>query len=395
MDKFLWNYQENPERVTSMGSVPESDSNAAALQRAQALQHLSEMGLYVEPKLLQPGDRGYQPPRIHKISVETMPGREILGIDKSSIDTSQIKSEVPEMKKWSDDEIQTWMIHPDGYASYLNSGGDPVDILSSTVASTYRTYQQNQQKQTPADQRLQIGQTLEGKSTDPDDTYPWDEEGPQEAGWVKELTSPIVTPTEKPTESPTKPATTIGPEEKKEDPTTTPPEGVTEKLMNPGVSSGSQKETQDQNPMVGELRPSMKTGGSDDLKLTEKQDQVNEDRIMTEMVLKGTEWDDRNNKLKIEEERNFAIRMYKPSLINPVYAGDQFNYELLSDWAKPSLPKKVPKRRAVNYEAIPTQASPPDGYKQTVQAARYGGYPFHSVYSNLTEPILPDNTRVY
>ena len=95
------------------------------------------------------------------------------------------------------------------------------------------------------------------------------------------------------------------------------PEGITEKPMELTIplinapKSNIDPKMAAASSIEGEIRGSMKLAGSEDFKLTEKQDQINEDRIMTEIVLKGTDYDYKDNKLKIEDERNYAIRMYK------------------------------------------------------------------------------------
>ena len=62
----------------------------------------------------------------------------------------------------------------------------------------------------------------------------------------------------------------------------------------------------------------MVQAGGNDFELTAQTDQVNENRILDEFVLKNTEYVDRLNKLKLEDERNYAIRHLNSRKNNPL-----------------------------------------------------------------------------
>jgi hypothetical protein len=207
-------------------------------------------------------------------------------------------------------------------------------------------------------------------------------------------------PTSSPTEDPTEP--TEDPEDPAQGSTGTAVPGVTErKLM---TSADPAVRASDAEPdLEGELRPMMLIEGSNDVKQTEEEDRVNDQRIMDEIVLTGTEWEDRKNPLKIRDQQNLAIRYYKTSVRNPLYVGDPGNFINLSKFSRPSARVRNPK--GSKYYGRPYMANPGQIVRETQYSNVFkpneatsgirGTFPFHSIYSNMNYPSLPDRKIVF
>jgi hypothetical protein len=142
--------------------------------------------------------------------------------------------------------------------------------------------------------------------------------------------------------------------------------------------------------------------GSSDVVLTEEQDRINEKRILDELVLAGTSYEDRKNILKIEDSRNRAIRYIGLTPKNPLFVGDPENFQKLSKFARPSArlrPSRASKGR-MRFTANPGQLIREDQHSNVfknneVGAGINGEFPFHSIYSNMNYPSLSDRKMVF
>ena len=94
------------------------------------------------------------------------------------------------------------------------------------------------------------------------------------------------------------------------------PPDVTERDLTGSIKPGPFRDTEPQE-MRGSLGPMIMAEGSNDVKLSEEQDRINEKRIMHEFVLQNTEWEDRNNPLKKAALIDDAVRYYQSNVLAP------------------------------------------------------------------------------
>ena len=178
----------------------------------------------------------------------------------------------------------------------------------------------------------------------------------------------------------------------------TAPKGVTERSLTAPIKPDPSGDTR------GSLGPMIMAEGSNDVRQTEEEDRINEKRIMDEFVLQNTEWEDRNNPLKIREQLSMAIRYYDTSLKNPLYVGDPGNFMNLSKFSRPAVVEKKNRGRTAGagrgYMANPGQKEREGQYSNVfkpneVTSGLHGAFGFHSIYSNMNDPSLPDHTFVF
>ena len=137
-----------------------------------------------------------------------------------------------------------------------------------------------------------------------------------------------------------------------------------------------------------ELLSQLTQAGSTDLKQTPEEDKTNDEVIMKEFVLKEPEFVDRNNKLKIEEQRNKSIQ----------YLGPMFNQELATDiihtkkiaLQKEPVPPIPELKRQFRYEPLPQTISMKSNYKTTPFKPAHAASNFYSQMIFHARGLIPD-----
>ena len=205
-------------------------------------------------------------------------------------------------------------------------------------------------------------------------------------------TSPAKTPFDQPTDAPTDAPTAA--------PTAAPVAGVTEKLI-AAKTAGLTEDIHPDSFKHVSLLSTLQVEGGDDVAQSPEDVRINERRIMDEIVMANTEWEDRKNILKIQEARNNALRYWKTRVRNPVYVGDPGNFIKISKFSRPSAHvKRKLVHRNVSYMSNPGQRQRENQYSNVfkpnnVTAGIYGDFPFHSIYSNMNMPSINDHSFVF
>jgi hypothetical protein len=206
--------------------------------------------------------------------------------------------------------------------------------------------------------------------------------------------TPVIPPKDPPTPATPTPATTIP---------IVP--GVTE---TPIVVEPPEAERMNPKKMP-KLRPQLNTAGSDSIELLRETDNENERVIMEQFVIKNTDYIGRMSALRMEEQRNEAIRFHDVGVKNSMYEGDVETMSVMSCWAYPSdKVKKVIKKRGLQFNAAPggrdyeKSLIAPLGEAQHgvmrhsyVPPAIQGAFGFKSIYSMNTEPLVADPEPTY
>lgn len=137
-----------------------------------------------------------------------------------------------------------------------------------------------------------------------------------------------------------------------------------------------------------ELLSQLTQAGSTDVKQTPEEDKTNDEVIMKEFVLKEPEFVDRNNKLKIEEQRNKSIQ----------YLGPMFNQELATDiihtkkiaLQKEPVPPTPELKRQFSYEPMPQTISMKSNYKPSPFKPAHAASNFYSQQVFHARGLIPD-----
>ena len=137
-----------------------------------------------------------------------------------------------------------------------------------------------------------------------------------------------------------------------------------------------------------ELLSQLTQAGSTDVKQTAEEDKTNDEVIMKEFVLKEPEFVDRNNKLKIEEQRNKSIQ----------YLGPMFNQELATDiihtkkiaLQKEPMPPIPELKRQFSYEPLPQTISMKSNYKPSPFKPAHAASNFYSQQVFHARGLIPD-----
>jgi hypothetical protein len=195
--------------------------------------------------------------------------------------------------------------------------------------------------------------------------------------------------------------------------TPTPATGVTE---TPIVVEAPEAERMNPEKMP-KLRPQLNTAGSDSVELLRETDNENERVIMEQFVIKNTDYIGRMSSLRMEEQRNEAIRfsgeLYLPC--NPDTVGTES--EFINRIGRQPIPHNVLRsyfdkmahegtilKGKQTWLATPQHTERQNVHQQSPLSRSFplpnsmianDGFGEHSVYSNMKEPDKPDNKMIY
>jgi hypothetical protein len=165
------------------------------------------------------------------------------------------------------------------------------------------------------------------------------------------------------------------------------------------------------------LRPQLNTAGSDSVELLRETDDENERIIMEQFVIKNTDYIGRMSSLRMEEQRNEAIRfsgeLYLPC--NPDTVGTES--EFINRIGRQPIPHNVLRsyfdkmahegtilKGKQTWLATPQHTERQNVHQQSPLSRSFplpnsmianDGFGEHSVYSNMKEPDKPDNKMIY